>query len=85
MKAVCRRAGLAWRSPHEAGRDSYATNALAGGATVPEVMESGRWEVVAPDSRNLCPRRRGRRPIADLFDADPGPDRHPAGKCSHPI
>ena len=33
MKAVCRRAEIDYVSPHQSGRHSYATNALAMGAS----------------------------------------------------
>jgi integrase len=33
MEAVCRRAGIEWLSPHQAGRHTFATTTLAGGAT----------------------------------------------------
>ena len=44
MKAVCRRANIPYVSPHQAGRHSFASNALAMGATVVEVMEAGGWK-----------------------------------------
>ena len=44
MKAVCRRADLPWVPPHQAGRHSFATNALSMGATPKQVMEAGGWK-----------------------------------------
>ena len=44
MKAVCRRAGIEYRSTHSAGRHSFGTNAMKEGADVKEAMDAGRWK-----------------------------------------
>lgn len=44
MKAVCRRAGLEWSPPHEAGRHSFASQALEAGASVRQVMDAGGFK-----------------------------------------
>jgi len=44
MRAVCRRAGLEWSSPHEAGRHSFASQALELGASVRQAMDAGGFK-----------------------------------------
>jgi integrase len=68
MKAVCRRAGVDFVSPHQAGRHSYATNALADGATIKEVMEGGRWKSARLVLETYAHAEHGGRAIADRFD-----------------
>lgn len=70
MKAVCRRAKLAWRPPHQAGRHSFATNALAMGATPKQVMEGGRWKSERMVMEIYAHADAAGREIADLFDTD---------------
>lgn len=70
MKAVCRRAGLPMIPPHSSGRHSYATNALARGATPKEVMEGGRWKTARMVLEIYAHAEDAGRKIADLFDAD---------------
>lgn len=72
MKAVCRRAKLPWRPPHEAGRHSYATNALANGATLRQVMEGGRWKSARLVLEIYAHAESGGRDIADMMDAEAG-------------
>jgi len=81
MRAVCRRGELAWRSPHEAGRHSYATNALKGGATPRQVMEGGRWKSARMVLEVYAHAENGGRDIADMFDAElTQPKRRPSRK-----
>jgi len=70
MRAVCRRAKIAWHPPHEAGRHSYATNALAMGATPRQVMEGGRWKSARLVLEVYAHADNGGRDIADMFDTD---------------
>jgi len=44
--AVCRRAEIAYKSPHVCGRHAFATNAMAMGADIKEAMEAGGWKSV---------------------------------------
>lgn len=44
IAAVCRRAGIAYRSSHSVGRHSFATNALSLGVGVKIAMDAGRWK-----------------------------------------
>lgn len=43
LKAVCRRAGIPYVGTHQAGRHSFATAAIAAGATLKEVMDAAGW------------------------------------------
>lgn len=71
MVAVCRRAGLAWRPPHQAGRHSYATNALERGANLKQVMEGGGWATSRMVLEIYAHAQEGGKAIANLFDSDP--------------
>jgi integrase len=68
MKAVCRRAGLPFVPPHQAGRHSFATNALALGGTVPEVMKAGGWKTARMMLDTYAHADRAGRTVADRFD-----------------
>ena len=70
MQAVCRRAGIDFVPPHQAGRHSYATNALAMGASLKEVMEGGRWKSARLVLETYAHAETGGRTIAERFDAD---------------
>lgn len=70
MRAVCRRAGLSWLPPHQAGRHSFATNALAAGATIKQVMEGGDWASAKMVLEIYAHAEDGGREIARLFDAN---------------
>lgn len=70
LKAVCARAGLPWIPPHQAGRHSFATHALADGATIREVMEGGRWKSARMVLETYAHAEHGGRAIAMRFDAN---------------
>ena len=44
MKKVCKRAGIEYRSPHSAGRHSFATNAMRLGVGIKDAMDAGGWK-----------------------------------------
>lgn len=46
IKAVCERAEITYKSAHLLGRHSFATNAIAGGMSIPDAMEAGGWKSV---------------------------------------
>lgn len=78
MKAVCRRAGIDFVPPHQAGRHSYASNALAMGASLKEVMEGGGWKSARLVLETYAHAEHGGRAIAERFDAElaqPRPNR----------
>jgi len=70
MKAVCRRAGIPFVPPHQAGRHSFASNALAMGATAKEVMEAGGWKTARMVLETYAHANEAGRSIADRFDAE---------------
>ncbi len=70
MKAVCRRAGIPFVPPHQAGRHSFASNALAMGATAKEVMEAGGWKTARMVLETYAHANAAGRSIADRFDAE---------------
>lgn len=70
MKAVCRRAGIDFVPPHQAGRHSYASNALAMGASLKEVMEGGGWKSARLVLETYAHAEHGGRAIADRFDRE---------------
>lgn len=70
MKAVCRRAGIPFVPPHQAGRHSFATNALAMGASAKEVMEAGGWKTARLVLETYAHANHAGRSIAERFDAE---------------
>lgn len=44
IKAVCKRAGIPYKSSHVAGRHAFATNALNAGINVRVAMDAGGWK-----------------------------------------
>ncbi|KQT54584.1 hypothetical protein ASG43_03090 [Aureimonas sp. Leaf454] len=69
MIAVCRRAGIEFVSPHQAGRHSFATNALAMGATLKDAMEAGDWKSSRLFLETYAKSEKAGQITADLFDA----------------
>lgn len=80
MKAVCRRAGIPFVSPHQAGRHSFATNALAAGATVREVMDAGGWKSARMLLEIYTHTEQAGRAVADRFDQAGKPARKSKAK-----
>ncbi len=70
MRAVCRRAAIPFLSPHQAGRHTFATTALAGGATVKQVMEGGRWKSAAMVLEIYAHAEQAGREVARQFDTE---------------
>jgi integrase len=70
MKAVCRRAGIPFVPPHQAGRHSFASTAFAMGATVKEVMEAGGWKSARMVLEIYAHAKAAGRSVADRFDAN---------------
>lgn len=68
MKAVCRRAGIAFLSSHQAGRHSFATNALDNGAKVKEVMQAGRWKTARMVLEIYAHADEAGKTVAEIFD-----------------
>ncbi len=70
MKAVCRRAAIPFVPPHQAGRHSFASNALAMGATAKEVMEAGGWKTARMVLETYAHANDAGRSIANRFDTE---------------
>lgn len=68
--AVCRRAGIAFVPSHQAGRHSFATNALRLGAKPKQVMEAGRWKTARMVLEIYAHEENAGREVADLFDTN---------------
>lgn len=47
IAAVCKKAGIEYRSTHALGRHTFATDAIADGIDVKSAMDAGRWKSVA--------------------------------------
>lgn len=72
MKAVCRRAGIPFVSPHQAGRHSFATTALANGATVGQVMKASGWKSARMVLEIYDHPEEAGRIVAGIFDTEGG-------------
>lgn len=70
MAAVCRRAKLPWVPPHQAGRHSFFTEALARGATIREAMDAGRAKSARLMLETYTHAEEGGRRVAALFDTE---------------
>lgn len=68
IKAVARRAGIAWASPHQAGRHSFATNSLEYGAGIKETMEAGGFKSVGLFMNTYVHGRESGKKVAAVFD-----------------
>ena len=70
MQAVCRRAKIPFVPTHQAGRHSFATAALAAGASLKEVMEGGGWKTAKMVLEIYAHAESASRAIADRLDAE---------------
>lgn len=73
IKAVCKRAGIEPRSSHAAGRHSFATNAINGGAKVKDAMDAGGWKSAALFMQTYVHSEEAGRNVAGIFDRQTGP------------
>ena len=73
MKAVARRAGIAERTSHSAGRHSFGTNVMAAGAKVKDAMEAGGWKSARLFMETYVHADEAGRTVAALFDQQSGP------------
>ncbi len=68
IKAVCRRAGISYKSSHACGRHSFATNAIDMGMDIKTAMMAGDWKSVEVFlGTYVHPRRNAGRIVADRF------------------
>lgn len=74
MKRVAKRAGIAERSSHSAGRHSFGTNAMSlPGAKVKNAMDAGRWKSAKLFMETYVHSDEAAVSIAAQFDAQMGP------------
>lgn len=73
MKAVCGRAGIPVRATHAAGRHSFATNAMDGGAKIKDAMEAGGWKSAALFMQTYVHSTEAGKNVAGIFDRQTGP------------
>lgn len=73
MAAVCKRAGIERRTTHSAGRHSFGTNAIGGGAHIKDAMEAGGWKSAKLFMETYVHSRDAGRSVAAIFDRETGP------------
>lgn len=72
IKAVCKRAEIEPRSSHAAGRHSFATNAINGGARIKEAMDAGGWKSASLFMQTYVHSEEAGRNVAGIFDREAG-------------
>lgn len=72
IKAVCAHAGIEPRSSHAAGRHSFATNAMNGGARIKDAMEAGGWKSAALFMQTYVHSKEAGQAIASIFEKQTG-------------
>lgn len=73
IKAVCKRTKIEARSSHAAGRHTFATNAINGGAKIKEAMDAGGWKSAALFMETYVHSEEAGRNVASIFDRQTGP------------
>lgn len=72
IKSICEGAGIEPRSTHAAGRHSFATNAINGGAKVKDAMDAGGWKSAALFMQTYVHSDEAGRRVAGIFDRETG-------------
>jgi integrase len=73
IKAVCARAGIEPRSSHAAGRHTFATTAIDGGAKIKDAMDAGGWKSAALFMQTYVHSSEAGQKVAGIFDRQTGP------------
>lgn len=73
MKAVAKRASIEIRTTHSAGRHSFGTNVMAGGAKVKDAMDAGGWKSAKLFMETYVHSNEAGKAVAAIFDAQSGP------------
>lgn len=73
IKAVCKRAGIPPRSSHAAGRHTFATTAINGGAKIKDAMDAGGWKSAALFMQTYVHSKEAGKTVAAIFDKETGP------------
>lgn len=68
IAAVCRRAGITYKSSHLVGRHSFATNAMASGIDVATAMEAGGWKSIKVFLETYVHTDNAGRTVSDAFN-----------------
>lgn len=68
IKAVCGRAGIEPRSSHAAGRHTFATTAIDGGAKIKDAMDAGGWKSAALFMQTYVHSKEAGQAVAGIFD-----------------
>lgn len=69
IAAVCRRAGIDYKSSHSVGRHSFATNALNLGVGIKTAMDAGRWKSSKIFLETYVHTENAGRMVADKFNS----------------
>jgi integrase len=69
IAAVCRRAGLPYKSSHTVGRHAFATNALNAGVSARVAMDAGGWKSSSIFLETYAHTINAGRTVADRFNA----------------
>jgi integrase len=73
IKRVAGRAGIDAVSTHSAGRHSFATNAMAGGADIKDAMDAGGWKSAKLFMETYVHSHQAGKNVAAIFDRQTGP------------
>jgi integrase len=73
MKKVAADLGIEKLGAHSAGRHSFATNAMAGGAKVKDAMDAGGWKSARLFMETYVHSDEAGRNVASIFDRETGP------------
>lgn len=68
IAAVCRRAGITYKSSHMVGRHSFATNAMASGIDIATAMEAGGWKSTKVFLETYVHTQDAGRTVSDAFN-----------------
>lgn len=68
IKAVCKRAEIEPRSSHAAGRHTFATTAIDGGAKIKDAMDAGGWKSAALFIQTYVHSKEAGQAVAGIFD-----------------
>lgn len=68
IAAVCRRAGITYKSSHMVGRHSFATNAVASGIDIATAMEAGGWRSTKVFLETYVHTDNAGRTVSDVFN-----------------
>lgn len=73
IKAVCKRAGIEYRTTHSAGRHSFGTNVIAEGVDVKRAMDAGRWKSAKLFLETYVHSDEAGKTVAAILDKKRGP------------